>query len=154
MLSLLGRLKKDGIPVDALGIQGHLVASRDDFDEHEWSGFLAEIEAMGLRVLITELDVADSGLPADFETRDKIVADHARAFLDVTLSFGNVTDLLTWGLSDSYSAVHLNHARKDGRRNRSNPYDDRLSPKRLRSAIAKALSAAPSRDASQGKLHQ
>jgi endo-1,4-beta-xylanase len=151
MLQLLERLKGKGVPVDALGIQGHLVASRPDFDEREWSRFIDEVAAMNLRILITEFDVADDGLPADASRRDAAVASHAKAFLDLTLANEAVTDVLTWGLSDAYSAVHSGHARRDGLPNRSLPYDELLVPKPLRSAIAQALAAAPKRNTIQGK---
>jgi endo-1,4-beta-xylanase len=146
MLELLARLKTANVPVDALGIQGHLVADRPDFAADEWSAFLREIAGIGLRILITELDVADRRLPADVAERDMRVASHARRFLDVTLDNTSVTDVITWGLSDRYSAVHLNHRRDDGLPNRSLPYDQSHKQKPMRRAIAEALAAAPTRE--------
>jgi len=145
MLGLLERLKKSNVPVDALGVQGHLVTSRTDFDEKAWSAFLGEVSSMGIGILVTELDAADSDLPVDQRERDHLVADHTRRFLDVTLANERVSDVLSWGLSDKYSAVHLNHPRKDGLPNRSLPYDDQYAEKPLRTAIAMALSNAPKR---------
>ncbi len=145
MLRLLERLNRSDVPIDALGIQAHLVAARQDIDVKAWQAFLDDVAALGLRILITEFDVADSRLPPETTTRDTVVADHAREFLDVTLANLAVTDLLTWGLSDPYSAVRLNHKRADGLANRSLPYDENNQPKPLRSAIAAALAAAPVR---------
>src|ERR1700741_5065991 len=50
------------------------------------TAFLREIEARGLRILITELDVEDPGGPSDIAARDRAVADEARRFLDVVLA--------------------------------------------------------------------
>jgi endo-1,4-beta-xylanase len=146
MLDLLSRLKKANVPIDALGVQGHLVAGRQDFDGGEWSAFLQDVAGMGLRILVTELDVADKRLPVNTTERDLIVADRAREFLDVTLSNKAVTHVITWGLSDTYSAVHLNHARDDRLPNRPRPYDEDLREKPLRMAITRAIAAAPIRD--------
>jgi endo-1,4-beta-xylanase len=145
MLVLLERLKKDGVPVDALGIQGHLIAARPDFDTKTWSRFLSDVTELGLDILVTELDVADKGLPPEAATRDQITAAHAKLFLDVTLANARVTDVLTWGLSDAYSAVRLYHKREDGLRPRSLPYDEHLTEKPMRAALAAALAAAPAR---------
>ena len=45
----------------------------------------ARSRARGLAVLITELDVDDTGGPSDIAARDRAVADEARRFLDVAL---------------------------------------------------------------------
>ena len=73
------------MPVEALGIQGHLSAFGNKVDQRKLRAFLREIEARGLGILITELDVEDTGGPSDIAARDRAVADEARRFLDVVL---------------------------------------------------------------------
>jgi len=150
VLRLLEGLLKRGVPVDALGIQGHIGAAIEDAPgsfgtarEKAWRRFLEAVTGMGLDLLVTELDVHDKGLPAEAGPRDGRVADHARAFLDVTLATGRVTDVLTWGLVDRYSWLQGRWPRPDGLAKRPLPFDDAYQPKPLRGAIAAAFRAAP-----------
>ncbi len=96
VLRLLERFRKNGVPVNALGIQGHIGAGNQDSnnnrafdarDEKAWRKFLEEVTGMGYSLLITEFDVHDAPLPADFAARDRAVAALGRGFLDLTLSF-------------------------------------------------------------------
>src|SRR3546814_1414907 len=80
-----------GVPVDTLGIQSHLVTSGPDIgatvarQEGDWRAFLDAVVAMEYRLIITELDVRDTGLAAPFAVRDPLVADYTRAYLDIML---------------------------------------------------------------------
>jgi endo-1,4-beta-xylanase len=85
LLRLLERLKRDSVPVDALGAQSHLKARGQPFREREYRTFLAEVAAMGLKIFITELDVDDRLVPAGRPKRDQEVADVYRRYLDVVL---------------------------------------------------------------------
>jgi endo-1,4-beta-xylanase len=100
---------------------------------------------MGLAILVTELDVHDKGLPADIAVRDRAVADHARAYLDLMLSYTQVKQVLTWGIVDHRSWLQERWRRPDRRAKRPLPYDENYQAKLLRHAIAQALRAAPSR---------
>jgi endo-1,4-beta-xylanase len=61
-LDLLRDLKARGAPLHAVGIQGH-IRSDTALDRSGLTAFIAEIDAMGLGVLVTELDVIDKSLP-------------------------------------------------------------------------------------------
>ena len=74
--------------MNALGLQSHIGAGNQDAsanrafdarDERAWRKFLEEVTGMGYALLITELDVHDAPLPADFATRDRAVAALGRA---------------------------------------------------------------------------
>jgi endo-1,4-beta-xylanase len=151
VLKLLGTLKARGVPVDALGIQGHIgsngagVATTLSAQAGEWRRFLDEVAAMKLAMLVTEFDVNDKGLAADIPSRDRTVAALGGAFLDITLSYPQVDTLMCWGLSDRYSWLQHTSARADGLPKRPLPYDDRMDPKPLRAAVAAALAHAPAR---------
>ena len=144
ILALIGRLKKLGAPIDGLGIQAHLkVGNR--FNAGVWQAFLHEVEQLGLRISITELDVDDVRLPAGIPERDRAVADHARQFLDVTLANKAVRTLVTWGLSDRHSWLSTPSRRPDLLPARSLPLDATLRRKPLWRAIANAIDGAPTR---------
>jgi endo-1,4-beta-xylanase len=153
VLNLLEGFKKRGVPVDALGIQSHI--RMDSYDpgtgtgprqEREWRKFVDEVVAMGYGLLITELDVNDQALPADIGARDRGVADYARAYLDLMLSYPQLKDVLVWGMSDRFSWLQsFEPLRGDGELKRPCPYDQAFQPKPLYSAIAAAFEHAPAR---------
>ena len=60
-LRLLDGMLKRKTPIDALGIQGHLSAFGNKVDPRKLRAFLQEIRDRGLILLITELDVDDTG---------------------------------------------------------------------------------------------
>ncbi len=156
VLRLLERFRAVGVPVNALGIQAHLGSGNQDGnsnrafgarDEKAWRKFLEDVTGMGYSLLITEFDVHDATLRADFTVRDREVAALGRAFLDVTLSFKQVNTMLCWGLIDSHSWLQGRTPRKDGMPKRPTPYDNHYLSKPLRDAIIAALRAAPPRKA-------
>ena len=95
------------------------------------------------KLIVTEFDVHDDGLPPDVAVRDRAVADYARAYLDIMLSYPQLGDVLAWGMSDRYTWLDRAQPRADGRPRRACPYDDHFRAKPLRDAIAGALAAAP-----------
>jgi len=74
VLKLLERLKTQGAPIHAFGMQSHLQGHETRLNPEKLRRFLADIASLGLKILVTELDVVDSGLPADVAKRDRIVA--------------------------------------------------------------------------------
>ncbi len=147
VLRLLERFRKGNIPVDALGIQSHLGndGSHSKAQHMEWKRFLDEVTAMGYRLLITEFDINDREMPKDIAQRDAQVAAVAKSYLDLMLSYPQLDQLLCWGLWDKHSWLNGFAPRADGLAQRPLPYDDALSPKPMRAAIADALRAAPVR---------
>lgn len=147
VLSLLEEFRRRGTPVDALGVQSHIGLFQPITDagavahrlEPEWRRFLDRVVAMGYRLVITEFDVRDRGLPIAVAPRDRGVADFARAYLDIMLSYPQLGDVLAWGLSDRYSWLRGFEPRPDGAVARGCPYDIDLRPKPLRDAIVAAL---------------
>ncbi|PCD02870.1 glycosyl hydrolase [Sphingomonas spermidinifaciens] len=149
VLKLLEGFRKRGTPVDALGLQSHLVtqgtAGGIAGQQAEWRRFLDAVTGMGYKLVVTEFDVRDNRLPADPAIRDRGVADYARAYLDVTLSYRQLRDVLAWGLSDRYSWIEGFEPRGDKARRRPTLYDRDFRPKPLYGAVAAALTAAPER---------
>jgi len=151
VLKLLEGFKARGVPVDALGVQSHLVTQGVDARagiaslEGEWRRFLDAVTAMGYGLVITELDVRDNALPADVAVRDRAVADFTKGYLDVMLSYPSLRDILLWGMTDRYSWIEGFEPRKDKAARRPCPYDADFKAKPMRSAIAAAIAAAPTR---------
>jgi endo-1,4-beta-xylanase len=152
VLKLLEGFKRRGTPVDALGVQSHLVTQGLDAKtsvarlERDWRQFLDAVTQMGYALVLTELDVRDNGLPADVSPRDRAVADFTRGYLDVTLSYPAVRDVLSWGLCDRYSWIEGFEPRKDKAPRRPTLYDAAFRPKPMRDAVAAAFAAAPPRN--------
>lgn len=135
------------VPVQAVGIQGHLLADGFGrrFDERGYRAFLQELADRGLPVLITELDVLDEGLPKDVRRRDRMVADVYRRYLDVTLDDTNVKAVVAFGLTDRYSWLDEDQPREDGAHRRPLLFDRRLRPKPAYDAVSRAFLHAPER---------
>jgi endo-1,4-beta-xylanase len=117
------------VPIDALGLQGHLSAFGPQVDQAKLGKFLAGVKSLGLRILVTEHDVDDSGGPSDIALRDRAVADASRRFLDVVMDNSATDAVLTWGLSDLF----IEPARKL-------PLDSAMNRKPMWQAMAKAFS--------------
>jgi endo-1,4-beta-xylanase len=145
LLTLLADLKARNVPVQAVGLQAHLDAAEPALDQTVLNRFVADIAALGMAVIVTELDVRDDRLPADIATRDAAVAAHARAWLEAVLAHPAVLGVLTWGLSDKGSWLDQRFPRPDGLPQRPLPLDARMQRKPLWSALAAALDAAPAR---------
>lgn len=145
ILGLLEGALARGVPIDALGVQGHLKPFREPFSERVFARFLDEVHGMGLRIEVTELDIADRGGPADIDRRDAEVAAVGRAFLDVALANPAMGSVLSWGLSDRYSwlSTYPEYRWPGGQLSRGLPLDGDLRRKRLWAAIADAFGAAP-----------
>lgn len=140
-LDFLGRALARGVPIEALGLQGHLRAFGTPVDTAKLSTFLAKVRAMGLRVLVTEHDVDDGGGPADIAVRDSAVADASRRFLDVMIE-GGAEAILTWGLTDRYLDRPGWRETLAGYSPRMLPLDSDLHRKPMWRALAGALSGA------------
>jgi len=140
-LDFLDRALARGVPIEGLGLQGHLRAFGTPVDAAKLSAFLASVRAMGLKVLVTEHDVDDSGGPADAALRDAAVADASRRFLEVMIESGAAT-ILTWGLSDRYLEKPGWRESVAGYSPRMLPLDRDLNRKPMWHAVAAALDKA------------
>ena len=110
VLRLLEGFRKRGVPVDALGVQGHIGGGREGVDapfggreDREWRAFLDAVTGMGYRLLVTEFDVDDRALPPAVVARDAQVAAYGRAFAELMLSYPQLDAFVCWGLVDRYS---------------------------------------------------
>ena len=123
VLKLLEGFRKRGTPVDALGVQSHIrllkhasVAEIVRESEGPWRRFLDEVVGMGYQLLITEFDVNDHMAPTAIAPRDRMVADYAKAYLDLMLSYPQLGDVLCWGMIDRYCLARTASIRAPTRR--------------------------------------
>jgi endo-1,4-beta-xylanase len=86
--------------------------------------------------------VNDRLAPAKNASRDRMVADYAKAYLDLMLSYPQLRDVLCWGMCDRYSWLEGFDPRADRMRKRGTPYDAQFRPKPLRRAIAASFAEA------------
>lgn len=139
-LRLLSDLRGRGVPLHALGIQGHAGgAGWAQFDAGAFAAFLRDVAGLGLRIFISELDVKDNNLSADVAARDQQVAAIYRDYLSVALAEPAVAAVITWGLSDKYTWVKTSAPRSDGLPVRPLPLDSEMKRKAAWDAIAAAL---------------
>jgi endo-1,4-beta-xylanase len=146
-LRVVDTLLAQGVPVHAFGVQAHLYARQftTRFDPAGYRRFLHALADRGLRILITELDVLDDGLPAAIRPRDRAVADVYRRYLDCALSVDAVCAVLTFGLSDRYTWLDQDDPRADGAPRRPLPFDARLHTAPAFESLWRSLAAAPLR---------
>lgn len=128
-----------GVPIDAYGMQGHLSAFGTQIDAYKLRKFCDAITAMGLKLIITEHDVDDSGGSSDLDVRDRAVADASARFLDVVLDCKALDTVLTWGLSNKFIDAPGWKARLSGYWPRKLPRDSNMAKTQMWHAMAKTF---------------
>lgn len=145
VLKLLERLKNKGAPVHALGTQAHLWGDRDQFNARKLQTFFRNVADLGLKIMITEMDVNDKNLPSDIGKRDQQVAHVYQEYLTTALAEPAVIAVITWALSDRYTWLSEFHPRADGLPVRPMPLDNNLERKPAWESMAQAFASATSR---------
>jgi endo-1,4-beta-xylanase len=128
VLTMVRRLQDKKIPIHAIGFQAHLYAERP-IDSAGIGKFVRDLRALGLKVLVTELDVIDWRLPAAIPQRDEAAARHVREFLGALRDAGGLETVITWGITDRYTWIPEFFKRPDGLPNRPLPLDADYRPK-------------------------
>jgi endo-1,4-beta-xylanase len=142
---LLEGLKSKGTPIHALGIQAHLLPGKNKFNQEKLRRFLRDVASLGLKIMITEMDVADKELPVDIKIRDRIIAGVYEDYLSAALDEKAVIAVITWGLSDRNSWLSEFQPRDDHAPVRPLPLDAQMQRKLVWNAIARAFDHAPKR---------
>ena len=146
-LNAIDHLMDQDVPIQAVGIQGHLLADQfhTRFHENGYRRFLRDISDRGLKILITEMDVLDDGLPKAPKIRDRKVADVYRHFLDVALDETAVKAVITFGLTDRYTWLDEDYPRDDGAHRRPLAFDRNMRAKPAYFALSHSFRHAPKR---------
>jgi len=147
LLYVIDRLQDAGVPLDGIGLQGHLQPDKP-FDLDGFGAFLDEIARRKLFIEITELDVNDASFPDDVAARDRAVAETYRRFLRTALANPAVKSLSFWQLGDGaswYFAQSVDDNPSSQRRPRPLLYDGNMRPKAAFDAVADELRRMPPR---------
>ena len=143
VLKLVRGMQERGVPIDAVGIQSHISAGGKSGYGPGLQHFMQQIQGMGLKMLLTEMDVNDRALPSDPTTRDKTVAQTYFQYLKLTLANPATVALLTWGLTDKYTWLNGEDSRPDKLPERALPFDANLRPKLAYVAEVEAVRGVP-----------
>lgn len=139
VIGLLRGMQGKGVPVDALGVQSHISAGGKAVYGDGLKAMIAEARAMGLKVLVTEMDVNDRALGPDIPTRDSAVAATYGSYLKTVLADPAVIAVLTWGITDKYTWLNGEDSRKDGVPERPLPFDAELRAKPAFAAMRRSM---------------
>ena len=140
-LALLDRLLDKGTPIDAVGLQGHVLpyAGYSSDGVQEVIGRIAERK---LGVIISEFDVDDRTFPNDITERDRLVAEAGQKFLLDVFQIKKPEALISFGLCVKHSwirALKAQMAFAPNRYPRPLPFDEMFNPKPLEASIRYSL---------------
>ncbi len=149
VLTLLRGMRERGVPLDAVGIQSHISAGGSAPYGQGLTDFMGAIRAMGLQIMLTEMDVNDRALGADIRTRDAAIGAAYYQYLMLALANPAVNAVLTWGITDRYTWLNGKdsdaHLRSDKLPERPLPFDADLKPKLAYVGEVQAILNAPAR---------
>jgi endo-1,4-beta-xylanase len=118
-LTLIQQLLKRGVPVQAIGLQGHLRAPYTA-NHAPFIRFVSQLRELGLQVLVTELDINDIDVKGDAAQVRSVVASSYANFLSTLIPaaqpkriiFGTPTDRYSW--YDQSAKTNPGYRRSDG----------------------------------------
>jgi endo-1,4-beta-xylanase len=108
ILRLLEKCVADKVPVHALGLQSHLETQRP-LGGRSFMFFLRDVRSLGLKVFITELDLHIAGRSGRSDDKIREAQGYVRRYLDLVQDDGEVSMLLTWGLSDRHTWLAMRY---------------------------------------------
>ncbi len=117
-LALAARLKKSGVPLSGLGIQGHIQANVP-LDKPGMTDFCKRARDLGLKLLVTEMDVDDSPYPPSESAGP--VASRYGEFIELVGPY--VQSITLEAVRDQPT-----YKRPDGQMHRVNLWDDAVQP--------------------------
>jgi endo-1,4-beta-xylanase len=124
VLDLLRNLRRKNVPVEGFGLQAHLKPAFNK-ENRDYLDFLRALKDTGVQLLISELDVIDTAIPA--LGRDAAVAALYYDFVSSTCRVFRPAALQVWELSDSRNWMDTSMPswqRPDGLRHRPAVLDD------------------------------
>lgn len=133
LLELVEELLGEGVPIDGVGIQGHMqLLSGEAPSREELEAALVRLASLGLVVELTEVDVTQRD--GDARRQEDVYRDVISACLAVPACTG----MTVWGLSDAYTWVEDIIGVPDPR-----PllFDEQFSPKPAYHAVLDVLSS-------------
>ncbi|WP_277212471.1 endo-1,4-beta-xylanase [Isoptericola croceus] len=134
MYDLVADLLDDGVPIDCVGFQSHLIVGQvpGTFQQN-----LQRFADLGVDVRITELDVR-MDVPASAADLQRQAADY-RAVVEACLAVDRCTGVTVWGIDDGHSWVPDVFSGQGA----ALPWDAQYQAKPAYTAVAEALDARP-----------
>jgi mannan endo-1,4-beta-mannosidase len=130
LYNLVRDLRAEGVPIDGVGLQGHLITGQTPGDIE---ANIARFAALGVEVKITELDIRMT-LPPDPAKLEQQAGDYRRV-IDACLAVPQCTGVTTWGFTDKYSWVPEFFPGQGA----ALPFDESYTPKPAYDALHAAL---------------
>ena len=141
-LTLVRQLVRRKIPIQGVGFESHLNGSRPTILA-ERDIFISRIRDLGLEVLVTELDVSDTNINGDLRSRDTVVGECYRSYLENIIKVASPRRIGLWTIADLnnwYDAVQdPSFKRADGAHHRPGLLDEKLQPKSVYDAFRAGL---------------
>jgi len=143
VLALVDRLQSRGVPIDAVGVQGHVRPGLDVVDKDGFASFCSELKARKLAILLTELDGSckfSHRLPG---FTDAGYAPPLAELISIAAGSGKLGAVIFWGLSPY--GLQPNESGHDATcRYRINLFDDALQPLPTFDAVQSTLAGLSS----------
>jgi len=138
VIELVSGLRARGVPIHGVGFQTHQWSHPcTDVCANEVLGNMLRLQAMGLEVAITEMDVAIE-LPVTPEKLDEQASVY-RSVLQACLLAPNCHTFVMWGFTDKYSWIPATYHRYGA----ALPFDEQYRPKPAYAAILATLANPP-----------
>ncbi|KAJ3209573.1 hypothetical protein HDU83_006974 [Entophlyctis luteolus] len=131
MVNLVSKLRSQGVPIDGIGTQMHLIVGAVPAATIKYS--FGNLTSTGAELAITELDIRTS-TPITTTNADQQAADYATV-VNACLANSNCVGVETWGISDGFSWIPSVFSGYGA----ALPYDENFQPKLARTAIAGAF---------------
>jgi endo-1,4-beta-xylanase len=130
LYNLVKSLKAQGVPIDGVGLQAHLIVGQVPATLQQNIQRFADL---GVDVAITELDIRMT-LPSDSAKLTQQAADY-KAVVNACVAVARCAGVTVWGFTDSDSWVPSTFPGQGA----ATPYDENYAPKPAYYAIAEAL---------------
>ncbi len=135
---LSGMIAK-GVPIDGIGIQGHITRGSWDIAGMDW--FATQLEQLGVKFEITELDMSVAPL-LDNSNPLESQGQYIYNLVSTALSHSNCTGVTLWGFSDNASWYDGTSPFNMHSPNKPNIFDNNYNKKPMYYAVRKALQEA------------
>lgn len=130
LYNLVKSLKEQGVPIDGVGLQAHLIVGQVPATLQQNIQRFADL---GVDVAITELDIRMT-LPSDSAKLTQQAADY-KAVVNACVAVARCVGATVWGFTDSDSWIPSTFPGQGA----ATPYDENYAPKPAYHAIAEAL---------------
>jgi endo-1,4-beta-xylanase len=141
-LTLVEGLLQRNVPVQAIGLESHLDGTEAVANESQ-DRFIQAVRSLGLKILITELDIIDTRIPGSLTQRDDAVARAYSEYLQRIVPRTGTEQVIFWTPWDGSDWMETEHGarfdRADGKPHRPGLIDVAMHRKPAFHAVANAL---------------